>query len=189
MNIQELLRKAEEKYLRNSKLLYSVYTQKEELLNNLATALQQQGKTLPAACRFVYADCAHYESFAELIRFIGVTLLEDEKLKPDDTYVKLDEIKDEMDEIELYFQFKCLIDDMAKAGLHIALVLDHYECTPSYWHSDDYAWFREIFDSNTHISCLLLSPVFASEVTKLAVGSSPFWNIFEPVELEEEEQA
>ncbi len=174
-----------EHFAQKNKILFSFYHKEESVRRSFSADMQRLSRDLPEHCRFAYVDCAAFEDFTEIIRHVCITFLQDEKLQPGDTDVDIEDLEVE-DSAEVRLQFESLIKDLGDADCHLMIVLDHFEVTPDYWTAAEYGWMRLMFDSNVHASCLLIAPVFASEVTLLPGGSSAFYNIFSSAEPEGE---
>ncbi len=174
-----------EQFAQKNKLLLSFYHKEESVRRSFSEDIQRLGQALPEKCLFVYVDCAAFDDFTEIIHHVSITILQDEKLQPEDTNVDIEDL-DVEDSAEVCLQFGSLMVDLGEADCHLMIVLDHFEATPDYWTAAEYGWLRQVFDSNVHASCLLIAPVFASEVTLLPVGSSAFYNIFSSAEPEGE---
>ena len=186
MNIEMMISGLLEDCEAGYKLVKSVYTQDAELLRRFVSTFSESVIMLKDRCRFVYCDTAAYTDFAELLRAVMLMFLQDERLQPEDTRVRIEDIEDEQDVEELAYQFECLRDDFEAAGLYCLILFDHFDVAPDYWSSSDFGWVREVLDTSISMSCVLASLKFVSDITKLPVGSSAFWNIFSGVELEGE---
>lgn len=151
----------------------------DTVLKKLADAIEEQVGKLPCDFRVIRVDLKDYSDFAGLLWAMLDKTFSDAKFSRDDTSVQREDFESVTSEDELCFQLQCVIkEDFSQRGIHVMLMMEHYEEAGEKWFPDNFGWMRGLQCDTQTFSVLVLSRMLAMQVSEEPRGSSAFYNIF-----------
>lgn len=176
-DLQTLLQKGEKVY-------WSVYSEQEERRELFVSTLSQEFPQL----HLIAVDVKQYPNFCDFLRAIVLTILEQPELRQAVSSVDEAPPQTQQDVEAMGNTLETILTELNNRKEHkLCLLLRNFAGCKQWDEQDDLAWLRELLDAGgfSCLSCIILDRQAIPDITEKPSDSSPLYNIFKLVEVEE----